>query len=194
MSTQEPGNRAVNLPREIRTARLLLRRWTAADHEPFAALNTDPRVIEFLSQPLIRAESDTIIERIEKHFDEHGFGYWAVEAPGVAAFIGTVGLAVPRFTAYFTPCVEVGWRLAADYWHRGYASEAAQAALDFGFNQLGLAEIVAFTVPANQRSRHVMQRLGMQHDAAGDFDHPFLPTGHWLRRHMLYRKRRDAHE
>lgn len=182
----------LNLPREIHTGRLLLRRWTAQDREPFAALNTDPRVVEFLSQPLLRAESDAIAQRLEKHFDEHGFGFWVVEVPQVTPFAGIVGLAVPRFTAHFMPCVEIGWRLAADYWHRGYATEAARAALAFGFERLKLDEIVAFTVPANVRSRHVMERLGMQHDAEGDFDHPFLPERHWLRRHVLYRKRRDA--
>ena len=179
----------MDIASQISTPRLLLRRWTQADRAAFAALNTDPRVIEFLSQPLTRAESDAIVDRIERHFDEHGFGFWVLEVPGITLFAGVVGLAVPRFTAHFTPCTEVGWRLAAEYWHHGYATEAAQAALQFGFEQLRLPEIVAFTVPANMRSRHVMERLRMTHDSADDFEHPFLPAGHWLRRHVLYRKR-----
>ncbi|HKE94785.1 MAG TPA: GNAT family N-acetyltransferase [Povalibacter sp.] len=183
---------AVSLPLQITTQRLLLRRWTTADREPFAALNADPRVMEYLFDPLPRAESDAAADRIERHFAERGFGFWAVEIPGVVAFAGMVGLAVPRFEAHFTPCVEIGWRLAAEYWGRGYATEAASAALQSGFDHLALREIVAFTVPANTRSRAVMERLGMSRDAADDFDHPFIAAGHPLRRHVLYRKRNEA--
>ena len=138
-------------------------------------------------KPLTRAESDAAVAYYREHFARHGFGLWAVEVPGVAEFIGYVGLAVPRFEAHFTPCVEVGWRLARAYWGRGYATEGARAALDIGFRQYGLDEIVSFTVPANRRSRAVMERLGMTHDPADDFDHPNLPEGHRLRRHVLYR-------
>ncbi len=171
----------------LRTPRLWLRRWRALDRAPFAALNADPRVVEFLSGPLSREASDALVARIEAHFDTHGFGWWAVEIPGVTPFAGFVGLSIPAFSAHFTPCVEIGWRLAADCWGGGYATEGARAALDFGFGALGLDEIVSFTVPANLRSRRVMEKLGMGHDPADDFDHPALPEGHALRRHVLYR-------
>jgi RimJ/RimL family protein N-acetyltransferase len=150
-------------------------------------LNADPRVTEFLSKPLDRAESDALVTRIRNHFAERGFGLWAVQVSGRADFIGFVGLTVPSFEAHFTPCVEMGWRLAREHWGHGYATEAARAALDFGFRHLGLAEIVSFTVPANQRSRAVMERIGMTRSAADDFEHPALPEGHPLRRHVLYR-------
>ena len=182
----------VTAPRELRTARLLLRRWRDEDRAPFAALNADPLVTEFLPGPLSRARSDALADRIAAHFAAHGFGLWAIEVPGQVPFAGFVGLAVPAFEAAFTPCVEVGWRLASACWGRGYATEGARAALAFGFARLGLAEIVSFTVPANVRSRRVMERLGMTHDPADDFDHPALPEGHPLRRHVLYRATRGT--
>jgi len=120
-------------------------------------------------------------------FAEHGFGLWAVEVVGVAPFIGYVGLSIPRFEAHFTPAVEVGWRLASAYWGQGYATEGARAALEAGFTQFGLKEIVSFTVPATARSRRVMERIGMTHDPADDFDHPRLAEGDPLHRHVLYR-------
>ena len=172
---------------EIRTPRLRLCAWRVADRGPFAAFNADPRVMEYFPATLTRAESDALVARIEAHFGTHGFGLWAAEVPGVADFIGFVGLNVPSFTAHFTPCVEIGWRLAAAHWGQGYATEGAQAVLDFAFRQLGLVEIVSFTVVANTRSRRVMERLGMHRDPADDFDHPALPAGHPLRRHVLYR-------
>jgi len=144
--------------------------------------------MEFFPKLLDRMESDAAVARINEHFDRHGFGMWAIELPGVTPFIGFVGLAVPRFKAHFTPCVEIGWRLAVEHWGRGYATEAARAALDFGFENLHLDEIVSFTVPANLRSRRVMERLGMTHSPADDFDHPLLAEGHPLRRHVLYRQ------
>ena len=174
-------------PETIRTPRLHLRRWRDEDLPAFAAMNADPRVMEFFAAPLDRAESDALAARIRGHFDRRGFGLWAVEVTGVADFIGFVGLCVPGFEAHFTPCVEVGWRLARDHWGRGYATEAARAALDFGFRHLALTEIVSFTVPANRRSRAVMERIGMTRTPADDFDHPSLPEGHPLRRHVLYR-------
>jgi ribosomal-protein-alanine N-acetyltransferase len=174
----------------LRTDRLLLRPWRDADREPFAALNADPVVMEHFAKPLDRAESDAFIARIQAHFAQHGFGFWAVEAPGIAPLIGLAGLARPVFEAPFTPCVEIGWRLAREHWGKGYATEAAHAAIRFGFEQLGLGEIVAFTVPGNLRSRAVMERIGMTRSAEDDFDHPSLPEGHRLRRHVLYRIRR----
>ena len=173
----------------IRTARLLLREWRDTDLEPFAALNADPRVREYFPSVLDRAESDASVARIRAHFAEHGFGFWAIEVPGVADFVGMCGLAHVYFKAPFVPAVEIGWRVAHEHWGRGYATEAAQGAVDYGFRTLKLPEIVAFAVVANTKSRRVMEKVGMTHDPADDFDHPGLPDGHPLRRHVLYRKR-----
>ena len=176
----------MSVPREIRTDRLLLRWWVQSDRAPFAELNADARVMEHFPSVLTRAESDAAVDRIEAHFERHGFGLWAVEVPGHAPFIGFVGLAVPSFDAHFTPCVEVGWRLAVDRWGRGYATEAARAALAVGFGPLAIEEIVSMSVPDNHRSRRVMERLGMTRDPADDFVHPSQPDH---RRHVLYRLR-----
>lgn len=181
----------MDLSRELRTKRLMLRRWRPEDRAPFAAMNADPRVMEHFPSLLSREESDTRVTGIEAHFERHGFGLWAVEIVGVAPFAGFVGLSIPGFQAPFMPCVEIGWRLAFEHWGRGYATEGATAALTFGFETLNLPEIVSFTVPANVRSRRVMKKLGMTHNPMEDFDHPVLPEGHPLRRHVLYRLRRD---
>ena len=174
----------------LTTARLRLRQWREEDLAPFAALNADPQVMEFFPKVLTRAESDAVAGRIRDHFARHGFGLWAVEVPGAADFVGFVGLAVPSFEAHFTPCVEIGWRLAREHWGHGYATEAASAALAFGFGARALEEIVAFTVPANIPSRRVMGRLGMRRLPSDDFEHPAIPDGHPLRSHVLYRLRR----
>lgn len=172
------------LPRELRTERLILRRWLRSDHDPFASMNADTRIMAHFESVLTPDQSDAFVAQIHAHFEEHGFGLWAVEVIGVAPFVGFVGLAHPRFESHFTPCVEIGWRLAADHWGRGYATEGARAALSFGFDIAGLNEIVSFTVPDNWRSRRVMERIGMQYDPADDFD---LPASG--RRHVLYRIR-----
>jgi RimJ/RimL family protein N-acetyltransferase len=179
-------------PAGLSTERLLLRRWRPADKEPFARLNGDPVVMEFFPSLLDRTESDAFADRIDAGFDAIGYGLWAVEVPGDADFIGYVGLALHTFEAHFTPAVEVGWRLRRDYWGHGFAGEAARAALADGFDRVGLEEIVSFTVPANVRSIRVMQRIGMTRDPADDFDHPRLPVGHRLRRHVLYRLSRPG--
>jgi RimJ/RimL family protein N-acetyltransferase len=176
----------------LTTSRLCLRAWREEDLPAFAALNADPRVMEFLPKPLSRAESDVFAARIAEHFDRNGFGLWAATATGVADFIGFVGLSVPKFQAHFTPCVEAGWRLAYDYWGQGFATEAARAAVEFGFEQMRRDEIVSFTVPHNLRSRRVMERLGMTHSPADDFEHPSLAAGDRLLRHVLYRLSRAA--
>jgi RimJ/RimL family protein N-acetyltransferase len=176
----------------LSTERLILRAWREEDLPVFAALNADPRVAEFLPKCLERAESDAFAERIAAHFRQHGFGLWAVEVPGATPFIGFVGLAVPRFEAHFTPCLEVGWRLAFAHWGRGYATEAARRVLAHAFGPLGRAEIVSFTTRDNRRSRAVMERLSMRHDPADDFLHPALPEGHPQRPHVLYRLDRRA--
>jgi RimJ/RimL family protein N-acetyltransferase len=171
----------------LRTERLVLRQWREEDLQPFAELNADPEVMRYFLAPLTREQSDEAAQRATRLIDEQGWGWWAVEAVGRAPFIGFVGLSVPRFQAHFTPAVEVGWRLAREYWGHGYATEAARTAVTFGFDELGLAEIVSFTAIANEPSRRVMERLGMTHAEADDFDHPSLPDGHPLQRHVLYR-------
>jgi ribosomal-protein-alanine N-acetyltransferase len=171
----------------LRTARLVLRPWTNEDFAPFAAMSADPKVMAHFPSTLSRAESDALAARISGEIEMQGFGFWALELPGAAPFIGFTGIRAVTFDAHFTPAVEIGWRLAPAHWGKGYATEAARAALAHGFGALGLGEIVAFTIPANTPSRAVMQRLGMTHDEADDFDHPALPEGHRLRRHVLYR-------
>lgn len=168
---------------QIETPRLVLRRWRPEDAAPFAALNADPEVMRHFPAPLDRAQSDAMIERIEAHFDRHGDGLWAVEVKGGAPFIGFTGLARPEWL----PVVEIGWRLARAAWGHGYATEAARAALAWGFAHAGVDEIVAFTAPANVRSQAVMTRLGMRRDPDADFEHPRVPVGHPLRPHWLYR-------
>lgn len=178
----------------LTTPRLSLRPWRDADVDAFAAMFDDPRVMEFLPAPPDRAGIEAIVGRIRAHFAEHGFGWWAAELRATGQFIGFIGLSRVPFEAHFTPAVEVGWRLASAYWYQGYATEGARAALDFGFARLGLPEIVSFTVAANRRSWRVMQRIGMTHDPADDFDHPRLPEGDPLRRHVLHRMSRARWE
>jgi RimJ/RimL family protein N-acetyltransferase len=176
----------------IATRRLVLRRWRDDDLAPFAVLNSDQTAMRFMPSVMTADETRAMVERIRAHFDAHGFGPWAVEVPGVAPFIGFVGLQRPAFEAHFTPSVEIGWRLLPAYWGKGYASEAAAAALRFGFEDLNLDQIVSLTVLANKPSWSVMERIGMTRDPADDFDHPRLAEGHPLRRHILYRKRRSG--
>lgn len=177
---------------QLVTDRLLLRRWRESDREVFARINADPRVMEFHPAPLTREESDAIVDRYDGHFDLHGFGPWAVELRATQEFAGYIGLKYVSFTAAFTPAVEIGWRLAPEYWGRGLATEGAAAAIQDGFATSNLHEIVAFTASANLRSRRVMQKLGMTHNPDDDFDHPQLPSGHTLLRHVLYRLRRPV--
>lgn len=169
-----------------------MRRWRESDRQPFAELNSDRRVMEFMPGTLPRTASDALTERIEKHFEEHGFGLWAAELRETGGFIGFAGLSVPTFEAPFTPCVEIGWRLAFEYWGKGLATEAANEVLRFGFQTLRLDEIVSFTVAGNTRSRRVMEKIGMTYSAADDFEHPRIPPGSALRSHVLYRVRREA--
>jgi RimJ/RimL family protein N-acetyltransferase len=171
---------------KLTTERLMLRHWRESDRAPFARLNADPRVMEFMPCTLSAAESDALAERIEMNFRQHGFGLFAVELCQSGEFIGFIGLNIPSFQAPFTPCVEIGWRLAAEHWGRGLATEGARAVLRYGFEGLRLKQIVSFTVPANTKSRRVMEKLGMRHDPKDDFDHPRLPENHPLRRHVLY--------
>ncbi len=180
----------------ITTPRLVLRPFRADDRTAFAALNADPEVRAFFPGVLSREESDSFAERIEQSFRDRGFGFFAVEVRDGATFVGFCGLSVPSFDPALLPTtgtpVEIGWRLSRAAWGHGYATEAAKAALVFGFETLGLAEIVSFTVPHNVRSRRVMERIGMVHEPEHDFDHPTLPEGHVLRRHVFYRLRAPA--
>ena len=171
----------------ITTSRLILRRWRVYDREPFHALNADPRVMEFMPGLLTPQASGDLVTRIEQHFDRHGFGPFAAELIENKAFIGYIGLYTPSFDAPFMPAVEIAWRLAFDYWGRGLATEGARAVAHYAFQTLALPSLVSFTVPQNLRSRRVMEKLGMAHNPADDFDHPSLPEGHPLRRHVLYR-------
>jgi RimJ/RimL family protein N-acetyltransferase len=174
-----------------RTERLTLRHWQESDRAPFARLNRDPRVMEFMPGVLTEAESGGLADRIEEHFREHGFGLCAVEITGEQSFIGFIGLAMPSFNAEFTPCVEIGWRLAPEYWGQGFATEGAREMVRYGFEVIGLESVVSLTVPGNIRSRRVMEKLGMTHESRDDFEHPKLPEGHALRDHVLYRLSRS---
>ena len=178
----------------LETNRLRLRLWRRRDLPDFAALNADPEVSEHLPAALAREESDDLARKIRLRLSDQGFGFWAVEIPSVTPFAGFVGISRVPFEAHFTPAVEIGWRLARAYWGHGYATEAARAALRFGFENLDLDEIVSFTVPQNARSRSVMQRLGMSNDPVDDFHHPGFPTGHRLCVHKLYRLTRSTWE
>ena len=174
----------------LKTERLILRPWKEEDLEPFAKLNADPRVMECFVSPLTKEKSDELARKVQKKFEEKGWGWWAVSVPGVAEFIGFIGLNSldpSTFPVPFAPAVEIGWRLAFDHWGKGYATEGALAALEYGFKKLLLDEIVAFTTVQNVRSRKVMEKIGMTHDLKADFDHPNVPEGHPLRRHVLYR-------
>ena len=171
----------------LRTERLLLRRWLDADCESFARMNSDPRVMEFMPSCLDRKESDLLVDRIERHFLAHGFGLYAVELREGQCFVGFVGLSIPAFEAAFLPAVEVGWRVAYEHWGEGLATEGASAVIRHAFEALQMEQLVSFTTPLNSRSIQVMKKVGMIHDPSGDFEHPNLPDGHWLRPHVLYR-------
>jgi RimJ/RimL family protein N-acetyltransferase len=174
-------------PLERRTERFVLRPLGDSDSAAFARLNADPRVMQYFPSPLTRDQSDALIAHVQQHVETRGFGPWAIELPQREGIIGVAGLAIPSFETHFTPCVEIAWRLAAEHWGYGYAQQAARAALYTAFVHLELKQVVSFTATDNQRSRRVMQRLGMQHDPHEDFEHPKLPVGHPLRRHVLYR-------
>lgn len=181
------------MPRiELHTERLLLRTWQPADLPGFAALNGDPQVMRHFPSVMSRPQSDAMARRMQAHFAQHGFGYWVLERHGQPGLIGVLGLQRVNFEAAFTPAVEIGWRLQQAHWRQGYALEAARAVLTFAFEKVQLEQLLAFTVQANLPSQALMQRLGMQRDPHDDFDHPLLPEGHPLRRHLLYRLSRDT--
>jgi RimJ/RimL family protein N-acetyltransferase len=164
-----------------------MRQWRDSDREPFAAMNKDPEVMLHFPQPLTREQSDAFADRIAERLEIDGYGLWALEVVETGEFIGYTGLAHARFVAHFTPATEVGWRLARHAWGSGYATEAARASLAHAFQRVRLDEVVSFTSTTNTPSQRVMQRIGMTHDPADDFDHPAIEVGHRLRRHVLYR-------
>ena len=177
---------------ELTTGRLKLRQWRDADLAPFAALNADPEVMRYFPSTLAQEQSDEFAGYVYETIERQGWGLWAVEVTDGPPFIGFVGLNRVSFEEHFTPAVEVGWRLDRPFWGNGYATEAAAAAVTFGFEQLDLEEIVSFTSTVNEPSIRVMRRLGMRRDAAGDFDHPRVAEGSPLRRHVLYRLAKHA--
>lgn len=182
---------------ELTTSRLFLRGWRESDRAPYAALNADPEVMRHFPTTLTAAQSDEMVARIEAGWAANSFGLWAVETLAAGEFIGFVGLAAPTWTAHFTPCVEVGWRLGRQHWGQGYASEAAHAALAFAFEHVALPndEVVSFTPRENLRSQRVMHKIGMVLDPSREFDHPLTP-GWAQQRHVLYaieRTRWQAH-
>ena len=175
---------------ELETARLRLRAWRASDREPFAAMNADPLVMRYFPATLSAIETDAMLQRIRDHWEQRGFGLWAAALRDSGEFAGFIGLWAPAFEASFTPCVEIGWRLAARFWNQGLATEGAAAVLRFAFEKLSMDEVVSFTAVENLPSRRVMEKIGMVRDPAEDFDHPRIAEGHPLRRHVLYRARR----
>lgn len=170
----------------IETKRLILRTWKKEDAKPYFQINQDQKVTEFLRGPLTRQEVNDFILRANCHYDKHGYTLWAVELKQTGELIGFIGLNYTDWEAHFTPAVEIGWRLGSPYWGKGYATEGAKAALDYGFKQCRLQKIVSFTVPANLRSIRVMEKIGLKRDLNGDFAHPQLPACHPLSQHVLY--------
>jgi 3-dehydroquinate dehydratase / shikimate dehydrogenase len=173
----------------ITTERLTLDPWKKDDLAPFRRMNADPKVMEFFPNTLTGEQSDAMASKCQAHIEKHGWGLFAVHLKETSAFIGFIGLWPVSFQAHFTPATEIGWRLSSEYWGKGYATEGAKAALEYGFNQLGLKEIVSFTTEKNLRSRKVMQRLGMSYVREDDFDHPKLEDDSPLKPHVLYRKK-----
>lgn len=174
-------------PITLETDRLILRPWKESDLVPFAALNADSRVMECFPSVKTFEESRQEYERICTHIREKGWGLWAAELKSTGQFIGFIGLHTVRYEAHFTPAVEIGWRLAHEFWGNGYATEGAKAALEYAFKHLQLDELVSLTFIKNIRSQSVMKKIGMKHDPKDDFDHPLLSKDHKLSRHVLYR-------
>ncbi len=171
----------------METERLILRDWQPEDVQELIAINQDAKVMEYMPKLLSTEETIGMVERFSNHIKEHGFGPFACIVKETGKCIGWVGLLIPSFEEHFTPCVEIGWRLASQYWGKGYATEAARSVLEAAFNKWNLPEIVSFTVPENIRSRRVMEKLGMHHNSNDDFRFPNRPLNHPLSKHVLYR-------
>jgi RimJ/RimL family protein N-acetyltransferase len=178
-------------PLELRTKRTLLRQWKDSDLPDWVAMNADADVRRYFPTRLSEEEALGEVGRMRAAIAQRGWGMWALEIPGQLQVAGTVGLHVTTIDAHFVPCVELGWRLKREAWGQGYATEAAQAAAEFAFRDLGLDEIVAFTTVTNAPSQRVMQRLGMHRDPSDDFDHPRIEAGHPMRPHLLFRLARE---
>ncbi|MDN3504599.1 MAG: GNAT family N-acetyltransferase [Rhabdochlamydiaceae bacterium] len=174
---------------QITTNRLELSQWQKQDLEPFAKLNSDPKVMQFFPSTLNREQSDQLVDKIKAHFDKYGYGLWSTSLKETGEFIGFIGLLQVGFEAHFTPAIEIGWRLDHKFWGKGYATEGASVVIDYAFNTLKISEIVSFTSQLNLPSIRLMKRLGMTHDNKDDFDHPRLDSTHRLCRHCLFRKR-----
>jgi ribosomal-protein-alanine N-acetyltransferase len=177
---------------QIFTQRLILRSWRDSDRQPFAEMSEDADVMEHLRPLATQDACNAWIDFQINHQSSHGFCLWALESRASGLFMGAVGLLHVSFVAHFTPAVEVGWRLARPFWGQGFAAEAARAALQFGFEEIRLTEVVAHASVRNTRSRRLMAKLGMSHDCAEDFDRPGAPESDSLRRQALYRLTRDA--
>lgn len=172
---------------QLATERLLLRQWQPTDLNLFTEMNSDPEVMRFFPVIPSPSESEAFFQRIETHWREHGFGLFCAELVGVSPCIGFIGLSVPRFHAHFMPAVEIGWRLRKEFWNQGLATEGAKAVMNWAFTGIGLTELVSFTSDSNLPSRRVMEKIGLTHNPAEDFDHPLLAVESPLRRHVLYR-------
>jgi RimJ/RimL family protein N-acetyltransferase len=175
------------LPKLLNTQRLTLRRWQESDFAPFAAMNADPEIMQYFPAVLNAEQTKTMIEKIEASFDKKGFGLWAIEVNDTKKFVGFAGLSEPNFVAPFTPCVEIGWRVATEFWGQGYAPEAAKEILTDAFKRLNLSEVVSFTAKANSNSIRVMRKLGMTRTPEDDFFHPSIDKEDRLAEHVLYR-------
>jgi len=176
----------------LKTKRLILRTWEEQDIDPMSAIDQDPAVCEYFPEIGNRIATKAMIQRFINHYEKYGFSFYAVELNSNSEFIGFVGLQYPSFEAHFTSAVEIGWRLASKHWGKGYASEAAQAVLNFAFTTLNLEEVVSFTTENNTRSRRVMEKIGMHHNPHDDFYHPKLSKDSPLCRHVLYRLTRES--
>ncbi|MBS1525109.1 MAG: GNAT family N-acetyltransferase [Bacteroidetes bacterium] len=169
----------------IETPRLILRSWQTGDHEPFIELNRDKAVMQFFPAAMSPEETLRQVLRIRAHFEQYGYGFFALERKNSGQFIGFTGFSHPSFQSYFTPCVEIGWRLSREHWRQGFATEAARACLQYGFVELGFEDIYSFTSVHNKASEKVMIRAGMKKQ--DEFDHPAIQEGHFLRKHVLYK-------
>ena len=178
----------------IETERLILRTWKKEDEDEYYRINQDPKVLEFLRGPLTMQQVKDFINFVNQQFEKIGYTLWAAEEKSSGKLMGFIGLDPLKWEAPFGPCVEIGWRLGSEFWGKGYATEGAKAALDYGFNKCGLNEIVSFTVPANIRSLRIMEKIGMHRDLKGDFAHPKLPADHPLSRHVLYRLKKEQYK
>ena len=177
----------------LETDRLLLRTWDDHDLQPMLAINQDPKVMEYFPELQNLEATKKLIIRINNHFEKYGYTVYATERKDSSECIGFIGLFTPEFESHFTPTTEIGWRLSSKHWGQGFATEGAQAVLDYAFKELKIPEIVSFTAAGNAKSIRVMEKIGLQHNENDDFDHPKLDDDSPLKRHVLYRLRREKY-